>query len=150
MGNYTPNKTGKHQSRFKEVDSLIGQISNELVVKTILFSDQKPTGVWSSQVETDYLRKWSERPAPDWLTKMEELAIVRTHSPLPDSQRWMKDSMANLSYAGIRCVVFSTCSDLLASLPPPPRLPDDDVWQVSCLWESILTAKIHDFISRCW
>ena len=87
MGNYTPNKTGKHESRFKEVDSLIGQISNELVVKTILFSDQKTTGVWSSQVETDYLRKWSERPAPDWLTKMEELAIVRTHSPLPDSQR---------------------------------------------------------------
>jgi len=77
--------------------------------------DQKPTGVWSSQLETDYLRKWSERPAPDWLTKMEELAIVRTHSPLPDSQR---------------CVVFSTCSDLLGSLPPPPRLPDDDVWQV--------------------
>ena len=76
---------------------MIGQISNELVVKTILFSDQKPTGVWSSQVETDYLRKWSERPAPDWLTKMEELAIVRTHSPLPDSQRWMSLPLANVS-----------------------------------------------------
>ena len=43
--------------------------SNELLVM-ILFSDQKPTGVWSSQVETDYLKKWSERPAPDWLTKI--------------------------------------------------------------------------------
>ena len=62
-----------------------------LVVKTTMFSDQKPTGVWSSQVETDYLRKWSERPAPEWLTKMEELAIVRTHSPLPDSQRWISE-----------------------------------------------------------
>ena len=58
-----------------------------LVIETMLFSDQKPTGLWSSQVETDYLKKWSEKPAPDWLHKMEELAIVRTHSPLPDSQR---------------------------------------------------------------
>jgi len=77
--------------------------------------DQKPTGVWSSQLETDYLKKWSERLASDWLAKMEDLTVVRTHSPIPDSQR---------------CVVFSTCSDLLSSLPPPPRLPDDDVWQV--------------------
>ena len=42
--------------------------------------------------------------------------------------------MSNVSSCGnileIRCVVFSTCSDLLGSLPPPPRLPDDDVWQV--------------------
>ena len=54
----------------------------------IIFSDQKPTGVWSSQLETDYLKKWSERPASNWLAKMEDLAVVRTHSPIPDSQRW--------------------------------------------------------------
>ena len=73
-------------------------MSNNLkpVIETMMFSDQKPTGVWSSQLETDYLRKWSERPAPDWLTKMEELAIVRTHSPLPDSQRWASLPLANV------------------------------------------------------
>ena len=38
-----------------------------------------------------------------------------------------------MSHVEIRCVVFSTCSDLLGSLPPPPRLPDDDVWQVLIL-----------------
>ena len=54
----------------------------------IIFSDQKPTGVWSSQLETDYLKKWSERLASDWLAKMEDLTVVRTHSPIPDSQRW--------------------------------------------------------------
>ena len=53
----------------------------------IIFSDQKPTGVWSSQLETDYLKKWSERPASDWLAKMVDLAVLRTHSPIPDSQR---------------------------------------------------------------
>ena len=37
--------------------------------------------------------------------------------------------------------MFSTCSDLLASLPPPPRLPDDDVWQVGILRIQLLTAK---------
>ena len=53
----------------------------------IISSDQKPTGVWSSQLETDYLKKWSERLASDWLAKMEDLTVVRTHSPIPDSQR---------------------------------------------------------------
>ena len=75
-----------------------------MVVDPMLFSDQKPTGVWSSQLETDYLRKWSERPASDWLTRMEELAIVRTHSPLPDSQRWMNFPLANLS-----CCSYQVC-----------------------------------------
>ena len=69
----------------------------KLEIEPMIFSDQKPTGVWSSQLETDYLRKWSERPASDWLTKMEELAIVRTHSPLPDSQRWKSLLVSSLS-----------------------------------------------------
>ena len=71
--------------------------------------------MWSSQVESEYLRARGEKLSPGWLDQMVELGLVTTHSPLPDSQR---------------CIVFSACSSLLAGLPPPPRLPEDDIWEV--------------------
>ena len=37
--------------------------------------------------------------------------------------------------------MFSTCSDLLSSLPPPPRLPDDDVWQVWILSQHLASSS---------
>jgi hypothetical protein len=74
--------------------------------------------VWSSrvpQVESEYLRTHGERLPAGWLTALGELAVVRRQSPLPDSPR---------------CIVFPACEDVLASLPAPPALPADDVWQV--------------------
>ena len=86
-------------------------------------------------MEGEYLRGWGERLPPAWLPRMEELGLVTTHLPLPDS---------------VRCVVFPAASSLVAALPPAPTLPAEEVWEVVVTTVRSLAALTVRLLGEAW
>ena len=86
-------------------------------------------------MEGEYLRGWGERLPTTWLPRMEELGLVTTHLPLPDS---------------VRCVVFPAASSLVAALPPAPALPAEEVWEVVVTTVSSVAALTVRLLGNPW